>query len=155
MKCEKGLRLSVLKAVAAKDTEQQLLFLRYQSAVLSVSDIGQGLTTMAQTMAQWWHKQWHNGLTTMAQWPHNNSTNNGIMASQQWHKQWYDGLITMAQTMAQWPHNNGTNNGTMASQQWHNDLTTMAKSAKSWTDVCLSVPAVSWRGQNKDVRETG
>ena len=103
LKCEKGLRLSVLKAIAAKGTEQQLLFLRYQSAVLTVSDIGQGFTKMAQTIAQW---------------PHNNGTNNGTMASQQWHKQWHNGLTTMAQTMAQWPHDNGTNNGTMASQQW-------------------------------------
>ena len=39
--------------MSAKGTE--LRFQRYQSAVLSVTDIGQGLTTMAQTMAQWPH----------------------------------------------------------------------------------------------------
>ena len=46
-KCKKG--LSVLKAMAAKGTEQRHLFLLCQSMVLSVTDYGLGLTTMAQT----------------------------------------------------------------------------------------------------------
>ena len=47
LKCKRG--LSVLKAVAAKGIEQRHLFLLYQSVVLSVTDYGQGLKTMAQT----------------------------------------------------------------------------------------------------------
>ena len=46
-KCKKG--LSALKAMAVKGIEQRHLFLLYQSVVLSVSDYGLGLTTMAQT----------------------------------------------------------------------------------------------------------
>ena len=40
---------SVLNAMAAKGIEQRHLFLLYQSVVLSVTDYGLGLTTMAQT----------------------------------------------------------------------------------------------------------
>ena len=47
LKCKKG--LSALKAMAVKGIEQRHLFLLYQSVVLSVSDYGLGLTTMAQT----------------------------------------------------------------------------------------------------------
>ena len=47
LKCKKG--LSVLKAMAAKDTEQRYFFLLYQSVVLGVIDCGTGLTAMAQT----------------------------------------------------------------------------------------------------------
>ena len=39
---------SVLNAMAAKGIEQRHLFLLYQSVVLSVTDYGQGLKTMAQ-----------------------------------------------------------------------------------------------------------
>ena len=46
-KCKKG--LSVLKVMSVKGIEQNHLFLLYQSMVLSVTDYGQGLTTMAQT----------------------------------------------------------------------------------------------------------
>ena len=42
-------RLSVLKAMDAKGTEQRQLFLLYQSVLLSVTDYGLSLTTMAQT----------------------------------------------------------------------------------------------------------
>ena len=45
LKCKKG--LSVLKAMAAKVIEHHHLFLLYQSVVLSVTDYGRGLTTMA------------------------------------------------------------------------------------------------------------
>ena len=47
LKCKKG--LSVLKAMAAKDTEQRYFFLLYQSVVLGVIDYGPGLTTVALT----------------------------------------------------------------------------------------------------------
>ena len=47
LKLKKG--LSVLKAMAAKGIEQRHLFLLYQSVVLSVTDYGLSLTTMAQT----------------------------------------------------------------------------------------------------------
>ena len=47
LKCKKG--LSILKVMAAKGIEQRHLVLLYQSAVVSVTDYGQGLTTMAQT----------------------------------------------------------------------------------------------------------
>ena len=40
---------SVLKSMAAKGIEQRHLFLLYQSVVLSVTDYGLGLKTMAQT----------------------------------------------------------------------------------------------------------
>ena len=46
LKRKKG--LSVLKAMAAKGIEQRHLFLPYQSVVLSVTDYGLGLATMAQ-----------------------------------------------------------------------------------------------------------
>ena len=46
-KCKKG--LSVLKAMSIKGIEQNHLFLLYQRVVLSVTDYGLGLTTMAQT----------------------------------------------------------------------------------------------------------
>ena len=46
-KCRKG--LLVLKAMAAKSIEKCHLFLLYQSVVLSVTDYGLGLKTMAQT----------------------------------------------------------------------------------------------------------
>jgi len=39
--------MSVLKAMAAKVTEHHHLFLLYQCVVLSVTDYGHGLTTMA------------------------------------------------------------------------------------------------------------
>ena len=45
--CKKG--LSVLMAIAAKVLEPSHLFLLYQNVVLSVTDYGLGLTTMAQT----------------------------------------------------------------------------------------------------------
>ena len=41
--------LSVLKAMAAKGIDQRHLLLLYQSVVLSVTDYGLGLTTVAQT----------------------------------------------------------------------------------------------------------
>ena len=47
LKCKKG--MSVLKAMAAKDTEQRHIFLLYQSVVLGVIDCGPGRTAMAQT----------------------------------------------------------------------------------------------------------
>ena len=47
LKLKKG--LSVLKTMAAKGIEQRHLFLLYQSVVLSVTDYGLSLTTMAQT----------------------------------------------------------------------------------------------------------
>ena len=47
LNCKKG--LSVLKAMAAKDTEQRHIFLLYQSVVLGVIDCGPGRTAMAQT----------------------------------------------------------------------------------------------------------
>ena len=47
LKCKKG--LSVLKAMAAKDTEQRYFFLLYQSVVLDVIDCGPGRTARAQT----------------------------------------------------------------------------------------------------------
>ena len=47
LKCKKG--LAALKGVAAKCIKQPSLFLLYQSVVLSVTDYGLGLTTMAQT----------------------------------------------------------------------------------------------------------
>ena len=46
-KCKKG--LSVLKAMAAKGIKQRHLFQLYQSVVLSATDYGRGLPTMAQT----------------------------------------------------------------------------------------------------------
>ena len=47
LKCKKC--QSVMKDLAAKGIEQRHLFLLYQSMVLSVTDYGLGLTTMAQT----------------------------------------------------------------------------------------------------------
>ena len=47
LKCKKG--LSVLKAMAAKSTEQRHLFLLCQSEVLSVTEYGLSLAAMAQT----------------------------------------------------------------------------------------------------------
>ena len=47
LQCSKG--LSVLKAIAAKGTEERHRFQQYQSLVLSVIDYGLGLTTMVQT----------------------------------------------------------------------------------------------------------
>ena len=46
LKCKKG--RSVLKTMAVNGVEQRHLFLLYQSVVLSVSDYGLGLATMAQ-----------------------------------------------------------------------------------------------------------
>ena len=45
LKCKKG--LSVLKAMVTNGFEHHHLFLLYQSVVLSVTDYGRGLTTMA------------------------------------------------------------------------------------------------------------
>ena len=44
LKCKKG--LSALKAMASKGTQQRLLFLLYQSVILSVTDYGLGLTIL-------------------------------------------------------------------------------------------------------------
>ena len=47
LKCKKG--LSVLEAMSAKGFEQRYLLLLYRNVVLSITDYGLGLTTMAQT----------------------------------------------------------------------------------------------------------
>ena len=47
VRCKKG--LSELKAMASKGIEHRLLFLLYQSVILSVMDYGLGLTTLSQS----------------------------------------------------------------------------------------------------------